>query len=115
MDIRIVFLLGAAAYFGLELLWRGRSHIMMALAGGFCTVLLYDVYTHIRMSLIAAFLSAMLLISAVEFIFGFVCNIHAGMKIWDYSRFRFNLYGQVCLPYSLLWGLLGSAFWAFLL
>ena len=28
---------------------------------------------------------------------------------WDYSGHRFNIDGYVCLPYSLLWGVLGSA------
>ena len=35
-----LFALGGAAYVGLELLWRGRSHISMFLAGGGCFVLL---------------------------------------------------------------------------
>lgn len=30
-------------------------------------------------------------------------------KWWDYSGKRFNLNGYVCLQYSLLWGVLGTA------
>lgn len=27
-------------------------------------------------------------------------------KLWDYSRFRYNVGGYICLPFSLLWGAL---------
>ena len=27
-------------------------------------------------------------------------------KLWDYSRFRYNVGGYICLPFSLLWGIL---------
>ena len=35
-----LFVLGGAGYVGLELAWRGRSHISMFLAGGVCFLLL---------------------------------------------------------------------------
>ena len=36
----ILFYLGGSAYMGLELLWRGRSHGSMFLAGGLCFLLI---------------------------------------------------------------------------
>lgn len=114
MDARLLFLLGALGYMCLELIWRGRTHWSMGLAGGTCVVLLYGVYTHVRMSMFAAFLCAALLVSAVEFLFGFVFNLVLRNGVWDYSSWRFNLYGQVCLPYSLLWGGLGALFYSIL-
>ncbi len=66
------------------------------------------------MPLGAAFLWGVLIICAVEFLFGFIFNIKLHKNVWDYSRFRHHLYGQVCLPYALLWGLLGTCFWALL-
>ena len=114
MDVWLLFFLGGIGYIGLELLWRGRSHLVMGVAGGLCTVLLFALYSKLALSPTAAFFFGALIISAVEFLFGFVCNIKLQMNIWDYSRFRYNLYGQVCLGYSALWGLLGLLLWALL-
>ena len=36
----ILFYLGGCAYMGLELLWRGRSHGSMFIAGGACFLLI---------------------------------------------------------------------------
>lgn len=42
-------------------------------------------------------------ITFIEFVFGVVFNIMLGMRVWDYSGIPFNLFGQVCLRFSLLW------------
>lgn len=43
------------------------------------------------------------IITAVEFIFGIVFNTIFHMNVWSYEDVPFNLLGQICLPYSLLW------------
>lgn len=48
-------------------------------------------------------------VTAVEFVFGVVFNIILKMNVWDYSGVPFNLFGQVCLLYTILWGILGAA------
>ena len=48
-----------------------------------------------------------LLITLTEFIFGVIFNIYLNLNVWDYSGMAFNLMGQVCLPYTLLWFALG--------
>ena len=37
---------------------------------------------------------------------GVILNIWLKLDIWDYSREPFNLYGQICLFYALIWFLL---------
>lgn len=39
----VLFVIGGAIYVMLELFWRGRSHVSMAIAGGVSLVLLYGV------------------------------------------------------------------------
>jgi len=97
---------------GLELLWRRRTHWCMGLAGGLCSVLLCALFLYVPLSPAAAYFAGAGLITAVELAFGLVCNVKLGMGIWDYSRFRLHFKGQICLVYSLLWGLLGLALWA---
>ena len=34
---------------------------------------------------------------------GILLNRWLGLGIWDYSNMPFNLWGQICLPFSVLW------------
>lgn len=97
---------------GMEMVWRGRTHYAMGLAGGLCTVLLIGLFATNPMPVWAAFLWGSAVITAVEFLFGVLFNLRLQKDIWDYSRHRFQLYGQICLGYSLLWGVLGVFLWA---
>lgn len=49
------------------------------------------------------------IITGVELVFGLVFNRALGMGVWDYSRVPLNLWGQICLPFTLIW--LGFSFY----
>lgn len=53
------------------------------------------------------FLGIFLFTSALQWIAGHVIEKLYHEKWWDYSHIRWNLAGYICLPYSLLWTLLG--------
>lgn len=38
-----------------------------------------------------------------EFLTGCIVNLWLKWDIWDYSNVPFNLLGQICLPYTVLW------------
>ena len=99
------FTTGFVGYPLLELLWRGRTHPSMALAGGLAGLLLYPICTKRGARLIC--LKTAAVITAIELIFGIVFNLILRKNVWDYSQKPFNLWGQICLPYSILWFLLG--------
>ena len=42
-------------------------------------------------------------VTAIEFIFGVVFNIWLKMGVWDYSNVPFNIMGQICPMFSILW------------
>ena len=42
-------------------------------------------------------------ICSIEFATGFFVNILLGWHVWDYSDKLFNLYGQICPLYAILW------------
>ncbi len=96
------FTAGFAGYPALELLWRGRTHWSMALAGGLAMLLLYPARSKKHFCLRAA-----AVITALELLFGIIFNLILKKKVWDYSKSRWNLWGQICLPYCILWFLLG--------
>lgn len=105
-----LFLLGGAGYVLLEKCWRGHSHWTMFLLGGGCFHLIGAVATHCKKWHLAARCAlCSLLITAAEFLCGCVVNLRFRMNVWNYSRCPHNLLGQVCLPFSLLWGLLSAA------
>ena len=60
---------------------------------------------------LTAFLAAALAGTAVEYLWSWGQELLFGVVFWDYHHFRFHLDGRVNLPFALLWGLLGLAFW----
>lgn len=104
--ILLTFFLGGTIYVLLELLWRGRSHVSMFCAGGLALLLLHGLFLRFALPLFAQCLVGGLVITAIEFVAGAIVNVHLKLNVWDYSKMPLNLYGQVCLPFSLLWCLL---------
>lgn len=102
----VLFLIGGAAYALIEILWRGHTHWTMFLLGGICFVIMgllneYKIPWHwclVRQSVVSA-----CVITVFEFVVGCIVNIRFGWQVWDYSDLPFNLCGQVCLYYFLLW------------
>lgn len=105
---------GGSSYYLIELLWRGESHWSMFFVGGICFRLIGLVRTFPgkwNLFLRCAFAASM--ITAIEFISGCILNLQLHWDIWDYSELPFNLLGQICLPFTALWGVLSlPAFWA---
>jgi uncharacterized membrane protein len=104
----LLFAIGGAGYVMIELLWRRRSHVSMFLAGGLCLIMLLYLHNGPAPFVMKCVLAG-LGITAVEFLFGCVVNLWLKLDVWDYSRRRFNVLGQVCLLYSALWCGLGTA------
>jgi uncharacterized membrane protein len=108
-EFALVFLLGGAVYTGLETLVRGFSHWTMFFAGGLSFLVLYKTFTfNNRSSLLLNCLYGGLVITGIEFLFGFFFNIILGWRVWDYSHYPMHFLGQVCLPFTLLWFLLSA-------
>ena len=97
-----LFTVGGLGYCTLELLWRGRTHGSMFVAGGVCFLLLGKLNrTQPRLPLPARATAGALIITMVELATGLVVN--RGYRVWDYRGMPFDYHGQICLPYTLLW------------
>lgn len=46
---------------------------------------------------------ATVIATIAEFLTGCIVNLWLKWDIWDYSNVPFNLLGQICLPYTVLW------------
>lgn len=103
-----LFCLGGVGYVGLELLWRGRSHVTMFLAGGLCFLLLGKLREKLpQLGWPGRAVLSSGVITAVELATGLLFNRNYG--IWDYRGYPMNFLGQICLPFSLLWAVIGVA------
>ena len=90
--------IGGGIYVGLELLWRGYSHISMFAAGGICFLLLGQLR---RFPLAIRIPLGPLVITAVELGAGLLVN--RNYQVWDYRNMPGNFLGQICPVYMLLW------------
>ena len=107
IELITVFLSGGFIYGIVEILWRGHTHWSMGLAGGICFAGIYfirkfcsDIPLWIRC------VTGAFVICAVEFATGFIVNLLLEWNIWDYSDRAFNIYGQICPLYAILWFLI---------
>lgn len=94
----MLFYLGGMAYVLLELIWRGRSHGSMFVAGGLSFVLIGQLP---RMPLIPRALAGALIITSVELATGLVAN--RDYAVWDYRSQPGNFMGQICPLFTLIW------------
>lgn len=97
--------IGGLLYVLVELAFRGRSHWTMFLVGGLCfwlIGLINEVLTW-EMPLWKQCIIGAVIVTAMEFLAGCVINLWLGWDVWDYSNMPFNVLGQICLPFSLLW------------
>lgn len=101
----IFFLLGGAIYYAIEIVYRGHSHISMVILGGICFILIGLINELFPWELcieVQAVIGA-IIVTVLEFFTGLIVNIWLQLNVWDYSNMPFNLGGQICLPFSLIW------------
>ena len=102
MEFLLVFTAGGLIYGLMELVWQGWTHWSMLLCGGLCLSIMYtvsalDIAYWIKLLLSAVF------ITWVEFSAGCIVNLCLGWQIWDYSAMKWNVLGQICPRFCLLW------------
>ena len=90
----LLFAAGGAGYVGLELLWRGRSHSSMFLAGGCCFLLLGMLDRAKRLPLLLRGAAGAGIVTAVELVAGLLVN--RDYTVWDYRQMPLNFLGQIC-------------------
>lgn len=101
----ILGFIGGLLYIIIELIWRGYSHWTMFALGGLCFIFLGRINEGIPwcMPLWKQALIGAMIITGLEFGTGCIVNLWFGWNVWDYSNVPFNILGQICLPYTLLW------------
>lgn len=100
----LLFLVGGATYYLLEIVFRGYSYPAMLICGGLCFLICGTINEIDRcMPLVLQQLIASIEITAIEFTFGIVLNVLLGLHMWDYSNMPGNILGQICPQFTLAW------------
>ena len=112
----VLFCASGGAYVGLELLWRGYSHVSMFVAGGVCFLLIGQLgkVQPVLPWPVRALIGAGI-ITMVELATGLLVNRQ--YQVWDYRGRLGNFLGQICPAFTLLWipvALLAMALYAWL-
>lgn len=101
----VLFAVGGAIYYFIEVLWRGYSYGSMFLLGGLCFLLigLLNNVLPWELGLVQQALIGAGIVTVLELAVGAVVNIRLGLDVWDYSDLPLNIAGQISLPYTMAW------------
>lgn len=109
----VMLITGGIIYFYMEIAFRGYSHFSMILCGGLCFYItglcgnyILEHTGNIFMSVVKIMLFGAVVITTLEFMTGYVVNVLLHQDVWDYSDEPYQIMGQICLPFSMLWSLI---------
>ncbi len=100
-----LFVIFGITYIIIELLYRGYSHWTMFILGGVCGICvgLLNEFLSWNMPIWLQACFGAKIITLLEFICGVIVNIVLKWEVWDYSNMPFNILGQVCPQFMLMW------------
>lgn len=103
--------LGGSVYYAFELFFRGFSHWTMFVLGGFCMMFFAWQGQSVNWDdpLWLQILRCTVFVTAGEFITGIIVNKWLLLNVWDYSDQPFQLFGQICLPFAIIFSGLCAA------
>ncbi len=121
LKIILNFFIGLAVGFVLEFIFRSFEHKrlvkpklinaqMYALIGAFLTVLSF-----FEMPLVYRLMLIFIVPTLVEFLTGYLDLKLNGIRLWNYSKLKFNFMGFICLRFSLYWFLISLVYYYYLM
>lgn len=92
---------------------RGFLHGPLCPIYGVGVLLMILFFAPLKNNLIVFYVVSTVVMSSWEYFVGWFLEVTTHMKYWDYSMYRFNLKGRICLWVCLVWGLLSYVciFW----
>lgn len=104
----VLWAVGGCIYYGIEVLFRGFSHTSMFILGGLCMQFFtwQGRLTNWQDTLPRQITRCTIFVVSMEFITGIVVNKWYHLAVWDYSDMPLQLWGQICLPFALIFSFL---------
>ena len=111
LEYSFLWVLGGTLYYAFEMIFRGFSHWSMFIHGGICMVFFAwqgrsECFSN---PLWIQVLRCTVFVTACEFITGLIVNKWLKLAVWDYSDQPFQLFGQICLPFAVIFSGLCAA------
>ena len=100
----VLWVLGGSIYYSIERIFRGFSHWSMFVLGGFCLVFFawQGILVKWEDPLWMQVIRCTVFVTAGEFITGIIVNKWFQWNVWDYSDQPLQLFGQICIPFMIL-------------
>lgn len=95
---------GGCLYYIFEVIFRGFSHWTMFLLGGLCFLFFYiqGRLLNWQEPLWRQVIRCIIFVTAMEFITGIIVNKWLNLGVWDYTGLPFQIFGQICLPFMII-------------
>ena len=108
MEYGFMWLLGGSIYYSFEMIFRGFSHWTMFVLGGICMVFFafQGRSSNFQEALWKQVIRCTIFVTACEFVTGIIVNKWFDLGVWDYSDQPFHLFGQICLPFAIIFSAL---------
>lgn len=102
--------IGGIIYCLIELVYRGYTHWTMYLVSAilFISIGLINELFSWETAFWKQCVIGSILVTIIEFITGCIVNLWLGWDVWDYTGVPFNILGQICLPFTLIWIILSG-------
>lgn len=81
---------------------------------GFGAIIMFLFLDRFKDNIVILFITGFFILSLWEYIVGWALEKIFHTKYWDYTNYKFNIKGRVCLLNSLFWGFLGVIFTKFI-
>lgn len=106
-----LWVVGGTIYYCIERVFRGFSHWSMFVLGGICMMFFAFQGRSVHWSepLWIQIIRCTVFVTACEFITGLIVNKWLNLAVWDYSDQPFQLFGQICLPFAVIFSGLCAA------
>lgn len=107
----ILFAFGFVSYMLVELIFRQHTYFMSGIMGGIAVVIIdkFNDWFSFDEDFFFQCVLGGFTITFLELIVGSMMHLCSWMPImWDYSNVPLNLYGIICVPFTLLWIILSA-------
>lgn len=105
-----LFYFYGATYVTIEVFFREHSHWTMFLLGAICGILIGKLNERVpwNVPIWLQMIAGGCIVTALEFVWGYILNIVLQLNLWDYSNMWGNFMGQICPLFSLTWCLISG-------
>lgn len=104
LEIMFLFFVGGSVYYTFEIMFRGYSHWTMFVLGGICLCFFWiqGMAVQWKDPLWRQLIRCMIFVTSMEFTTGIIVNKWLKIAVWDYSALPFNLFGQICVQFMII-------------